>query len=142
MIEDARLDSREVGVLKELTLLQAALPKPLKLRAHHSAAFPHILPHSVSHSRDSGPLGLAVRAGLVAREVAPEERVAARHACRWCQWWNPRTGRGRRILGVTSVSCPASNPKLWKFQALRVDTRHHRTYDPSITLTRAAWPGY
>ena len=101
-------------------------------------------PLTRSHSRDSGPLGSAVRAGLVAREVAPEERVAAWHACRcWCQW-NPRTGRGRRILGVTSFSCPASNPKLWKFQAplqgLRVDTSPH-TYD-RITRTRVAWPGY
>ena len=44
VIEDACLDGREVGVLKELTLLQAALPKSLKFRAHHSAAFPHIFP--------------------------------------------------------------------------------------------------
>ena len=43
-------------------------------------------PLTRSHPRDSGPLGSAVRAGLVAREVAPEERVAAWHACRcWCQ---------------------------------------------------------
>ena len=41
VIEDARLDSWEVGVLKELTLLQAALPKPLKLRAHHFALLTH-----------------------------------------------------------------------------------------------------
>ena len=56
---------------------------------------------------------------------------------------DPRTGRGRRILGVTSFSCPASNPKLWKFQAplqgLRVDTSPH-IYD-RITPTRVAWLG-
>ena len=41
---------------------------------------------------------------------------------------DPRTGRGRRILGVTSFSCPA-DPKLWKSpQGLRVDTCHHNMY--------------
>ena len=41
---------------------------------------------------------------------------------------DPRTGRGRRILGVTSFSCPA-DPKLWKSpQGLRVDACHHYMY--------------
>ena len=37
MIEDARLDCREVGVLEELALLEATLPQALKLGAHHSS---------------------------------------------------------------------------------------------------------
>ena len=50
VIEDARLDSREVGVLKELPLLQAALAKPLEFRAHHYSALTgaHILTVSLS----------------------------------------------------------------------------------------------
>ena len=97
VIEDARLDSWEVGVLKELTLLQAALPKPLKLRAHHfaltrSLSSSHRLHLTRSHSRDPGPLGLAVRSGLVAREVAAEERVA-RRAC----WYKPPSILGQAV---------------------------------------------
>ena len=125
MIEDARLDSREVGVLKELPLLQAALAKPLEFRAHHYSALTgaHILTSlSVSLSRIRRPLGLAVR-GVLVREV--EERVA---------WHGTgllgrRTGRGTRILGVTSFSF--HNPILWKsFTTVRqyLDTCH-QLYD-------------
>ena len=146
VVEDARLDGGEVRVLKELTLLQAALPKSLKLRAHHSALlFLTSSPHSLSlpglgSARFGGARGTGCARGS-------SRGKGGRLACLPVLVpvpWNPRTGRGRRILGVTSFSCPASNPKLWKFQAplqgLRVDTSPHR-YD-RITRTRVVWPGY
>ena len=49
-------------------------------------------PLTRSHSRDPGPLCLAVRSGLVAREVAAEERVA-RRAC----WYKPPSILGQAV---------------------------------------------
>ena len=131
MVEDARLDGGEVRVLKELTLLQAALPKPLKLRAHHSALlFLTSSPHSISLSGpESALFGGALWTGCARGSCRGKGGPACLLLLVVQATLDPRTGRGRRILGVTSFSCPASNPKLWKFQAplqgLRVDTSPH-----------------
>ena len=80
-----------------------------------------------------------MRAGLVAREVAPEERVAAWHACR-CRGASGTLGQAAAAESWALPRFLVHNTKLWKsFTTVRqyLDTCH-QLYD-QITREWVVW---
>ena len=97
-----------------------------------------------------GPLGLAVRARLVVRKVAGEERVLAACACLPaappCAGGDPTTRTGRRILGVTKFSSHQPPPKTVEISATVRLSRNHlydqgggRVARPLMAVWMAGW---
>ena len=98
MIEDARLYSREIRILKELTPLQAALTKPLKLRAHHFALTELLTssPHSISLGVRS--VWLCARDWLRAEQGSCRGKGGmGRRACSSCWWYRPPSIPGQAV---------------------------------------------